>query len=110
MKQLTKKTRGTVSHYGDESFEFTPYGKGEPVYEHSYKVGEATIGKTKGAGKQNFVAKTPFALGLVVGFVMNRWTRCGISFNRMQIDTQNLTVKLRVLRNQELNDMQVEWV
>ena len=56
------------------------------------------------------VAKTPFALGLVVGFVMSRWTRCGISFNRMQIDTQNLTVKLRVLRKQELNDMQVEWV
>ena len=56
------------------------------------------------------VAKTSFALGLVVGFVMNRWTRCGISFNRMQIDTQNLTVKLRVLRKQELNDMQVEWV
>ena len=56
------------------------------------------------------VAKTSFALGLVVGFVMNRWTRCGISFNRMQIDTQNLTVKLRVLRNQELNDMQVLWV
>ena len=56
------------------------------------------------------VAKTPFALGLVVGFVMSRWTRYGISFNRMQIDTQNLTVKLQVLRNKDLNDMQVEWV
>ena len=36
--------------------EFIPQGKGEPVYEHSYKVGEAQIGLTKGKGKQNFVA------------------------------------------------------
>ena len=56
------------------------------------------------------VAKTSFALGLVVGFVMNRWTRCGISFNRMQIDTKQMTIKLQVLRNKDLNDMQVEWV
>ena len=57
MKDLVKKTKGTVSQYKDDSFEFTPYGKGEPVYEHSYKVGEAQIGLTKGKGKQNFVAK-----------------------------------------------------
>ena len=57
MKDLVKKTKGTVSQYKDDSFEFTPYGKGEPVYESSYKVGEATLGKTKGTGKQNFVAK-----------------------------------------------------
>ena len=56
------------------------------------------------------VAKTPFALGLVIGFVMSRWTRCGISFNRMMIDTRRLTVKLQVLRNKALNDLRVEWV
>ena len=56
-ERLSKKTKGTVSYYSDESLEFTPYGKGEPVYEASYKVGEATLGKTKGTGKQNFVAK-----------------------------------------------------
>ena len=57
MKDLVKKMKGTVSQFSDESLEFTPYGKGEPVYESSYKVGEATLGKTKGTGKQNFVAK-----------------------------------------------------
>ena len=57
MKNLVKKTKGTVSQFSDDSLEFTPQGKGEPVYEHSYKVGEATIGKTKGTGRQNFVAK-----------------------------------------------------
>ena len=55
-------------------------------------------------------AKTPFALGLVVGFIMSRWTRYGISFNKMVIDTKQLTVKLQVLRNKDLNDMKVEWV
>ena len=52
MKDLVKKTRGTVNHFSDDSLEFVPQGKGEPVYEHSYKVGEAQIGLTKGkAGK-----------------------------------------------------------
>ena len=46
-----------MSQFSDKSLEFTPYGKGEPVYKASYKVGEATLGKTKGTGKQNFVAK-----------------------------------------------------
>ena len=55
-------------------------------------------------------ANTPFALGLVVGFIMSRWTRYGISFNRLEIDTHKLTVKLQVLRNKDLNDMKVEWV
>ena len=54
--------------------------------------------------------RTPFALGLVVGFIMNRWTRYGISFNRLEIDTKQMTIKLQVLRNKDLNDMQVLWV
>ena len=56
MSDLLKRIKGTVSQYKDDSFEFKPYGNGEPVYEHSYKVGEAQIGLTKGKGKQNFVA------------------------------------------------------
>ena len=52
MKDLVKKTRGTVNQFADDSLEFVPQGKGEPVYEHSYKVGEAQIGLTKGKGKQ----------------------------------------------------------
>ena len=53
---------------------------------------------------------SPFALGLVIGFVMNRWTRYGISFNRLEIDTKQMTIKLQVLRNHNLNAMQVLWV
>ena len=43
MSDLLKRIKGTVSQYKDDSFEFKPYGNGEPVYEHSYKVGEAQI-------------------------------------------------------------------
>ena len=47
MSKVIKKRKGTVSHYDDDSFEFSPYGKGEPVwslspaeaYDHSHKVG-----------------------------------------------------------------------
>ena len=45
-----------MSHFDDDSFEFTPYGKGEPVYDHSHKVGAGTLGLTKGTGRQNFIA------------------------------------------------------
>ena len=56
MSKVIKKNKGTVSHFDDDSFEFTPYGKGEPVYDHSHKVGNCSLGLTKGAGKQNFIA------------------------------------------------------
>jgi len=56
------------------------------------------------------VAKTPFALGLVVGFVMSRWTRCGVSFNKMKVETKNLVVHLQVLKDPALNQMKVEWI
>ena len=56
MKDLVKSTRGTVRHYKDDSMEFIPQGKGEPVFEISYKVGDASIGLTKGVN-QNYVGK-----------------------------------------------------
>ena len=56
MSKIVKKHKGTVSHFDDDSFEFTPYGKGEPVYDHTCKVGAGTLGLTKGTGRQNFRA------------------------------------------------------
>ena len=47
MSKVIKKRKGTVSHYDDDSFEFSPYGKGEPVYDRSYKVGVSTLGSRK---------------------------------------------------------------
>ena len=47
MSKVIKKNKGTVSHYDDESFEFHPYGKGEPVYDHTHKVGGGTLGFDK---------------------------------------------------------------
>ena len=44
MKDLVKSTRGTVRQYKDDSMEFIPQGKGEPVFEISYKVGDSTLG------------------------------------------------------------------
>lgn len=37
MSKVIKKNKGTVSHFDDDSFEFTPYGKGESVYDQSHK-------------------------------------------------------------------------
>ena len=37
MSKVVKKHKGMVSHYDDDSFEFQPYEKGEPVYDHSHK-------------------------------------------------------------------------
>ena len=56
MSKIVKKSKGTVSHFDDDSFEFSPYGKGEPVYDHSHKVGAGTLGLTKGTGRHNYIA------------------------------------------------------
>ena len=56
MSKVIKKRKGAVSHYDDDSFAFNPYGKGEPVYDHSHKVGGGTLGLTKGTRDTNFVA------------------------------------------------------
>ena len=45
MKEIVKSTRGTVHQYNDDSMDFKPYGKGEPVYDHSHKVGDSTLGR-----------------------------------------------------------------
>ena len=48
-KKPTGTIRGLVRKYNDNSFDFTPYGKGEPVYEETqeFKNG-VSIAKTRG--------------------------------------------------------------
>ena len=45
MSKIVKKHKGTVSHFDDDSFEFQPYGKGEPVYDHTHKVGGTALNR-----------------------------------------------------------------
>ena len=48
-KKQTGAIRGLVRKYNDNSFDFTPYGKGEPVYEEQQKFKNGvTIAKTRG--------------------------------------------------------------
>ena len=116
MKEIVKSTRGTVHQYNDDSLDFKPYGKGEPVYEHSYKVGEAQIGLTKGKGKQNFVAHLkcsadkPFCLGLILAYIFNCWHKDGVSFDLLQISMKENTLFLQICRDAGLNHMNVECV
>lgn len=45
----TGNIKGIVSKYSDNSFEFRPFGKGEPVYEEQQKFKNGvTIAKTRG--------------------------------------------------------------
>ena len=37
MGKLGERSDGAVSHCNDDSFEFTPYEKGESVYDQSHK-------------------------------------------------------------------------
>ena len=46
---LAGNIKGIVSKYSDNSFEFRPFGKGEPVYEEQQKFKNGvTIAKTRG--------------------------------------------------------------
>ena len=57
MKELVKKTRGTGTYFEDCTYEFTPQGKGEPVYERMCKVGQSSMARTAGLQKQSYVCK-----------------------------------------------------
>ena len=54
--KLTGNIKGVVSKYSDNSFEFRPFGKGEPVYEEKqdFKNG-VTIAKTRGVNGKKVV-------------------------------------------------------
>lgn len=55
-KKALKDIRGRIRQYSDQSFEFTPFGKGEPVYEeqHKFKNG-ITESKTRGQNPKRVV-------------------------------------------------------
>lgn len=55
-RKETGTIRGMVRRYSDQSFEFTPYGRGEPVYQeqHKYKNG-VTVATTRGANPKQVV-------------------------------------------------------
>ena len=55
-RKLTGNIKGVVSKYSDNSFEFRPFGKGEPVYEEKqdFKNG-VTIAKTRGVNGKKVV-------------------------------------------------------
>ena len=55
-RKETGTIRGMVRRYSDQSFEFTPFGKGEPVYQeqHKYKNG-VTVATTRGANPKRVV-------------------------------------------------------
>ena len=59
-KENTRKEAGTirgmVRRYSDHSFEFTPFGKGEPVYQDQHKYGNGvTVATTRGASPKKVV-------------------------------------------------------
>ena len=42
-RKLTGNIKGIVSKYSDNSFEFRPFGKGEPVYEEKQEFKNAEV-------------------------------------------------------------------
>ena len=54
--------------------------------------------------------RSPFTLGMLIGFVMNQWVKHGYSFNKLEINPKELTVKLQVLKCAESNKLMVVWV
>ena len=55
-RKLTGNIKGVVSKYSDNSFEFKPFGKGEPVYEEKQDFRNGvTIAKTRGVNGKKVV-------------------------------------------------------
>ncbi len=54
--------------------------------------------------------RSSFTLGLVIGFIMQRFVKLGISFHRLTIDTKQLTVRIKAHEDSAANSMDVEWL
>ena len=55
-RKITGNIKGIVSKYSDNSFEFRPFGKGEPVYEEKQDFRNGvTIAKTRGVNGKKVV-------------------------------------------------------
>ena len=53
--------------------------------------------------------KTPFALGLLVGHIMNRWLRDGQGFDTLVIDTKENKATLTVCKEASKNRLKILW-
>ena len=55
-KKQTGAIKGVVRKYGDNSFDFTPFGKGEPVFEEQQKFKNGvSVAKTRGQNGKRVV-------------------------------------------------------
>ena len=59
--------------------------------------------------KAKVKAKSAFTLGLVVGYIYNRFIRDGVGFNLMVVDVENLTVEISVAKDDCANALKVIW-
>jgi hypothetical protein len=59
MSEILKSTRGTVRQYKDDSIEFIPQGKGEPVEAMHEQLDKLKVDK-------------PFVLGMMLAHIFNR--------------------------------------
>lgn len=57
----------------------------------------------------NMVCSSPFTLGLLIGCVMNRFVRYGVSFDSMVITPSENRIVLKVRNNLNDNKMKIEW-
>ena len=56
------------------------------------------------------LVRSPFTLGLLVGSIMNRFVRDGISWHKMVVNIKELSVQLSVSDQQQTNLLQMEWL
>ena len=54
--------------------------------------------------------RAPFALGLLIGFIMNRFVKDGVSFNKLTIDPADLSLTVQTQEYACHNKLDIKWV
>ena len=54
--------------------------------------------------------RTPFDLGMLIGCVMNLWTRQGTSFDELKIWVNELKAKISIQEHPSQNRLKIEWL
>ena len=62
------------------------------------------------ARSAKLAVKTPYALGMLVGCIMNLWVRRGISFDLLTIMPKKLMASVSIRDHPEKNRLIIEWL
>ena len=74
------------------------------------ELGNTVTTVVSNAWSAKLAARTPYALGMLIGCIMNLWVRRGISFDTLTIIPSKLMASVSIRDHPEENRLIIDWL